>query len=111
MRFKKKVFATQSCPVCSKAFQIIPLSRNTVEERITDLAANLSDQIKAKSSSFERFSIAYDEYDESMDICGIIELAVFLRACYKDFTIFEELLELIPMHGSTAGYDIFNTVL
>ena len=95
------------CPENSKAFQTISLTRNTVAERITDLAANLEDQIKAKSSSFESFSIACDE---STDIGGIAQLAVFLRACDNDFNIFEELLELIPMHGTTTGQDIFNSV-
>ncbi|KAK9721415.1 hypothetical protein QE152_g21588 [Popillia japonica] len=36
------------CPGNLKSFQTISLSRNTVAERITDLAANLSGQIKAK---------------------------------------------------------------
>ena len=40
------------CPGNVKNFQIIPLSRNTVADKITDLAGNLSDQIKTKSSSF-----------------------------------------------------------
>lgn len=45
------------CPGNVKAFQVITLSQNTVAERITDLAGNLSDQIKAKSSSFEAFPL------------------------------------------------------
>ena len=36
------------CPGSVKAFQVISLTRNTVAERVTDLAGNLSDQIKAK---------------------------------------------------------------
>lgn len=56
------------CPGNLKAFQTISLSRNTIAERVTDLTANLSDQIKAKSSTFESFSIACDE---STDIGGI----------------------------------------
>ncbi|KFM67397.1 General transcription factor II-I repeat domain-containing protein 2, partial [Stegodyphus mimosarum] len=95
------------CPGNVKAFQSISLSRNTVAERVTDLAANLSDQIKAKSSSFESFSIACDE---STDISGKAQLAVFLRSCDKNFNIFEELLELIPMPGTTTGEDIFTCV-
>ena len=91
------------CPGSVKAFQVISLSRNTVAERVTDLARNLSDQIKAKSSNFEAFSIACDE---STDIGGVAQLAMFLRACDTDFNIFEELLELVP----TTGQDIFNCV-
>lgn len=95
------------CPGNVKGFQSISLSRNTVAERVTDLATNLSDQIKAKSSSFESFSIACDE---STDISGKAQLAVFLRSCDKNFNIFEELLELIPMPGTTTGQDIFTCV-
>ncbi|UYV78105.1 hypothetical protein LAZ67_16000132 [Cordylochernes scorpioides] len=80
------------CPGSVKTFQAISLSRNTVVERVTDMARNLNDQIKEKSSCFEAFSIACDE------------------TCDTDFDIFEELLELVPMHGTTTGEDIFNCV-
>ncbi|UYV80056.1 hypothetical protein LAZ67_18001543 [Cordylochernes scorpioides] len=81
------------CPGSVKTFQAISLSRNTVVERVTDMARNLNDQIKEKSSCFEAFSIACDE---STDIGGVAQLAVFFffRACDTDFNIFEELLEL-----------------
>ncbi|XP_055377146.1 general transcription factor II-I repeat domain-containing protein 2-like [Condylostylus longicornis] len=95
------------CPGSVKTFQAISLSRNTVVERVTDMARNLNDQIKEKSSCFKAFSIACDE---STDIGGVAQLAVFFRACDTDFNIFEELLELVPMHGTTTGEDIFNCV-
>lgn len=77
------------------------MSQNTVAKRITDLAANLRDQTKTKSSTFESFYIVCDE---STEIVGITQLAVFLLACSEDLIIFEELYELIPMH------DVFNSV-
>ncbi|UYV66761.1 hypothetical protein LAZ67_4002786 [Cordylochernes scorpioides] len=80
------------CPGSVKTFQAITLSRNTVVKRVTDMARNLNDQIKEKSSCFEAFSIACDE------------------TCDTDFNVFEELLELVPMHGTTTGEDIFNCV-
>ncbi|UYV64600.1 hypothetical protein LAZ67_3001273 [Cordylochernes scorpioides] len=80
------------CPGSVKTFQAIYLSRNTVVERVTDMARNLNDQIKEKSSCFEAFSIACNE------------------TCDTDFNIFEELLELVLMHGTTTGEDIFNCV-
>ncbi|UYV60489.1 hypothetical protein LAZ67_1001308 [Cordylochernes scorpioides] len=95
------------CPGSVKTFQAISLSRNTVVEIVTDMARNLNDQIKEKSSCFEAFSIACDE---STEIGGVAQLAVFFRACDTDFNIFEELLELVPMHGTTTGEDIFNCV-
>ncbi|UYV79240.1 hypothetical protein LAZ67_17001706 [Cordylochernes scorpioides] len=82
------------CPGSVKTFQAISLSRNTVVERVTDMARNSNDQIKEKSSCFEAFSIACNES----------------TACDTDFNIFEELLELVPMHGTTTGEYIFNCV-
>ncbi|UYV68693.1 K02A2.6-like, partial [Cordylochernes scorpioides] len=96
------------CPGSVKTLQAISLSRNTVVERVTDMARDLNDQIKEKSSCFEAFSIACDE---STNIGGVAQLAVFFfRACDTDFNIFEELLELVPMHGTTTGEDIYNCV-
>ncbi|GFW68295.1 hypothetical protein TNCV_2262851 [Trichonephila clavipes] len=56
-----------------EALPTISLSQNTIAERVTDLAVNLSDQIKAESS-FES-SIACDK---SADIGGIAQLPMFL---------------------------------
>jgi hypothetical protein len=82
------------CPGNLKAFRNISLTRNTVAERITELACNLSDQIKIKIPSFEYFSIACDE---STDIGGTAQLAVFFRACNTELNIYEELLEIKPI--------------
>jgi hypothetical protein len=92
------------CPGNLKAFQNISLTRNTVAERITELACNLSDQIKIKIPSFEYFSIAFDE---STDIGGTAQLAVFIRACDMELNIYEELLEIKPMYDTTTGEDVF----
>ncbi|UYV72786.1 hypothetical protein LAZ67_10000706 [Cordylochernes scorpioides] len=45
------------CPRSVKTFQAISLSRNTVVERVTDMARNLNDQIKEKSSCFKAFPL------------------------------------------------------
>ncbi|XP_008178225.1 general transcription factor II-I repeat domain-containing protein 2B-like [Acyrthosiphon pisum] len=95
------------CPGNLKAFQNISLTRNTVAERITELACNLNNQIKIKIPTFEYFSIACDE---STDIGGTAQLAVFFRACDMEFNIFEELLEIIPMFDTTTGEDVFVSV-
>lgn len=43
------------CPRNLKAFHNISLSRNTVAERITNLACNLNNQIKIKIPGFRLF--------------------------------------------------------
>lgn len=68
----------------------------------------MSDQIKIKIPSFEYFSIACDE---STDIGGTAQLAVFFRACDMEFNVFEELLEVISiMSDTTTGEDVFVSV-
>ncbi|UYV71953.1 hypothetical protein LAZ67_9001308 [Cordylochernes scorpioides] len=58
---------------------------NTVVERVTDMARNLNDQIKEKSSCFEAFSIACDEIT---DIGGVPQLAVFFSSLRHGFQHF-----------------------
>ncbi|KFD60659.1 hypothetical protein M514_27168 [Trichuris suis] len=95
------------CPEKTDLFRDISLSRNTTAERIDEMAGDLKQQLKATSSRFEHFSIAIDE---TVDITGIAQLAVFIRACDKEFNIYEELIELIPMHDTTTSQDIFDKV-
>jgi hypothetical protein len=93
------------CPDKIQTFKNISLSRNTVAERISDIAINLSDQLKSISEGFQAFSIAIDE---STDIQGIAQLAIFIRGCDSNLKVTEELLEFIPMSDTTTGEDIFN---
>ncbi|XP_069165029.1 general transcription factor II-I repeat domain-containing protein 2-like [Procambarus clarkii] len=80
---------------------------NTAAERIDEMSGDLKQQLKAVSSRFEHFSITLDE---TVDITGIAQLAVFIRVCDIVINIYEELLELFPMHDTTASQDIFEKV-
>ncbi|PNF14661.1 hypothetical protein B7P43_G11733 [Cryptotermes secundus] len=90
------------CPDKVQIFKNISLSRNTVAEKVDDIATNLSEQLLAKVERFTAFSIAVDE---SSDVSGVAQLAVFIRACDTDVIITEELLDIISL-----GEDIFNEV-
>ncbi|CAB4060482.1 unnamed protein product [Lepeophtheirus salmonis] len=48
--------------------------------------------------------------DESTDIRDTAQLAVFIRAVWKDFNVAEELLDLNPLKGTPRGVDIFEVV-
>ena len=48
--------------------------------------------------------------DESTDITDINQLSIFVRIIDNEFCIHEELLALVPMHGTTKGVNIFNAV-
>jgi hypothetical protein len=95
------------CPEKAHLFKDISLTRNTVAERTDEMSCDLKQQLKAASSRFEHFSIAIDE---TVDITGIAQLVVFIRAWDSVFNIYEELIELIPMHDTTTSQDIFEKV-
>ncbi|XP_015431669.1 PREDICTED: general transcription factor II-I repeat domain-containing protein 2-like [Dufourea novaeangliae] len=96
------------CPAQIKKFKSGSLSRNTVTSRIDEIAENLRNQHNTTISTFQAYSIAIDE---STDIRNIAQLAVFIRGCDVNLKISEELLEIIPMHNTTTGADIFDALM
>jgi hypothetical protein len=65
------------------------LSWNTVAERVDEIAANLCEKLLAKVRSLGAFSIAVDE---STDVSGLAQIAVFICACDRDLKITEDYL-------------------
>jgi len=55
-----------------------------VAERVSDISANLDSQLKKKVKSFVIFSVALDE---STDISGIAQLAIFIRGVDKTLSV------------------------
>lgn len=53
------------------------------------------------------FSIALDE---STDVSDVSQLLIFVRVISPQFEVYEELLELCSLHGTTKRSDIFNAV-
>ncbi|XP_065676774.1 general transcription factor II-I repeat domain-containing protein 2-like [Hydra vulgaris] len=92
------------CPEKIKDFNNISLSRNTVAERVNGIATDLRSQLTKICKDVDAFSIAVDE---STDVKDVAQLSVFIRGCNFKYEITEELLELIPMHGTTTCADIF----
>lgn len=96
------------CPEARQKILNIPLSRNTVAERIGDISDNLTSQIRDLATKFMSFSLAVDE---STDIRDVAQVSVFFRGCDIDMNITEELLDIIPLKGTTKGKDIFDAVM
>ncbi|XP_015436740.1 PREDICTED: general transcription factor II-I repeat domain-containing protein 2-like [Dufourea novaeangliae] len=96
------------CPAQIKKFKSVSLSRNTVASRIDEIAENLRNQHNTTISTFQAYSIAIDE---STDVRNIAQLAVFIRGCDVNLKISEELLEIITMHNTTTGADIFDALM
>lgn len=96
------------CPDKRQAFANISLTRNSVADRISDLAGDLESQIKHKVKSFLAFSVATDE---STDITDVAQLAIFIRGVDETLTVTEEFLELVPMTDTTTANDIFSSLV
>lgn len=85
----------------------IPLSQRTVKSRINDIASSLENKLKYLLDSCSYFSLCIDE---STDNRHVNQLSIFTRIVQNDFSYVEELLDLVPLHGTTTGSDIFKAV-
>ncbi|GFT58527.1 general transcription factor II-I repeat domain-containing protein 2A [Trichonephila clavipes] len=84
----------------------VPLSRNTMKDRILKLAKNVTDQQKNDINSAPFISLCLDE---SIDITKSARLAVFARYCGGNI-IKEELIAITSLLTTTEGTDICTAV-
>ncbi|CAN7940767.1 unnamed protein product [Ixodes hexagonus] len=94
-------------PSMKKTFEKISLSPKTVAERINEISENIEKGLINRCHEFEAFSIAVDE---STDITDNAQCAIFVRGIDKNLNVTEELLDLIPMKGTTTGADILSVL-
>ncbi|GFT88734.1 uncharacterized protein TNCV_905881 [Trichonephila clavipes] len=87
-------------------FKDVPLSRNTMKDRILKLAENVTDQQKNDINSAPFISLCLDE---SIDITKSARLAVFARYCVGNI-IKEELIAIASLLITTKGTDICTAV-
>uniref|UniRef100_A0A2C9KA08 Uncharacterized protein n=1 Tax=Biomphalaria glabrata TaxID=6526 RepID=A0A2C9KA08_BIOGL len=87
-----------------KLFEGISLSANTVSSRITESATNVQQQLIAAAKNFVVYSIALDE---STGVTDTAYCAVFICGVNENLNIVEELLDLLPIIGTTNGRDVF----
>ena len=99
--------ATILCPEQKQKFQSISLGRNTCATRVSEIATNMTEKLQRSCENLECFSLAFDE---STDCTDTAQLAVFIRGSASDFTVTEELLELISMKDTATGLDISSEV-
>ncbi|GFW46991.1 general transcription factor II-I repeat domain-containing protein 2A [Trichonephila clavipes] len=84
----------------------VPLSRNTMKDRILKLAENVTDQQKNDINSAPFISLCLDE---SIDTTKSARLAVFARYCVENI-IKEELIAITSLLTTTKGTDICTAV-
>ncbi|KAM3616675.1 uncharacterized protein V6R79_021542 [Siganus canaliculatus] len=95
------------CPDKKQMLANVSLSRNTVADRVCEMATDLRTQLTERSKDFIAYSLAVDE---STDVTDTVQLAIFIRGVDSDLSVTEEILDIKSMHGTTTGKDIFENV-
>ncbi|GFW14193.1 general transcription factor II-I repeat domain-containing protein 2A [Trichonephila clavipes] len=118
--FKREIFLKEAWLACAlslfddfdnkdkiiQRIKDVPLSRNTMKDRILKLAENVTDQQKNDINSAPFISLCLDE---SIDITKSARLAVFARYCVGNI-IKEELIAITSLLTSTKSTDICTAV-
>ncbi|XP_078140529.1 general transcription factor II-I repeat domain-containing protein 2B-like [Centroberyx gerrardi] len=91
----------------AKNFESVSLSQRTVTRRIFDIQSHVEGKLKRVMADSSYFSLALDE---STDVTDVSQLLVYARSINASFDVHEELLKLVPLHGTTKGSDIFDAV-
>nr|KAF6353491.1 hypothetical protein mPipKuh1_010453 [Pipistrellus kuhlii] len=92
------------CPEQRQVFANINLTGNIAEQHVPNVTESLQGILQEKAKSFVAFSIAAHE---STYINNTPQLAVFIRGVDETFDVTEELLDMVPLTGTTSGYDLF----
>lgn len=71
------------------------------------LSDNVTLQLTEVVQQCKFFSLALNE---STDISDISQLLIFIRTNDENFVVCEELLKTVPLHGTTKGLDIYNSL-
>lgn len=95
------------CPDKKPMLANVSLTRNTVADRVCEMATDLRTQLTERSKDFIAYSLAVDE---STDVTDTAQLAILIHGVDSDLSVTEEILEIKSMHGTTTGKDNFENV-
>lgn len=91
----------------SKIIEQIPLSRRTVTRRINEISQQLKQNLQQKINKCVYYSLAVDE---STDINDVAQVLIFIKFIDADFNVEEDILNLVPLYGTTTGEDLFTAI-
>ena len=88
------------CPAERKKMAGLCLSAHTITCRTEHMTGNVCATLSQTCTSLEFFSI---DLDESTDLKDTSQFVVFIRGVTASFTVVEEFLQMVPLHGRTTG--------
>ena len=88
------------------AIQDLQLSNNTITRRIHAISTDIQTQLNTNLEICDWFSL---QFDESTDISDTAQLAVMVRMVFSNFTVKEDMLQILHMKGQTRGDDMYKT--
>lgn len=91
----------------AEKFETVSVSHQTIARRVDHINQYVSKKLHDTVKECKYFSLCLDE---STDLSDISQLVIFIRTIQNDFSVSEEMLDLIPLHGTTKGTDIFEAV-
>ncbi|KAG5898820.1 hypothetical protein JTB14_018780 [Gonioctena quinquepunctata] len=83
------------------------MSHQTIARRVDQNNQYVSKKLHNTDEKCKYFSLCLDE---STDLTDISQLVTINRTIQNDFSVAEEMLDLIPLHGTTKGTDNFEAV-
>ena len=97
----------QVSPSQIQSFKKISLSRNAVADRVGVLAGDLATQLAKETRRYLAFSLAARNSTDNLDTA---QQSIFIKDVKSDLSATEELLDVVAMHGTTKGGNIFEAV-
>ncbi|XP_059783460.1 general transcription factor II-I repeat domain-containing protein 2-like isoform X4 [Balaenoptera ricei] len=91
------------CPEQRQAFANIRLTGSVVAQHVDNMTENLQDKLQEKAESFVAFSIAAQE---GVDGNNDPHVGVFIRGGNETFDVTEDLLDMVPITGTTSGNEL-----
>jgi hypothetical protein len=91
----------------AKKFETVSLSHQTVARRVVHMDEHVRSRLCNVIERNVYFSLCVDD---STDQTNVSQLLSFVRAIQSDFSTHEELLNLVSLHGTIKGPDIFEAV-
>lgn len=88
----------------AEKFEAVSVSHQTIARRVDHINEYVSKKLRDTIEKCKYFSLCLDE---STDLRDISQLVIFVRTIQEDFRVSEEMLDLLPLHGTTRGIDIF----